>query len=80
MDQFEAVRRALLEEGTTTLSKEDLAEYVRRRYGVTIRPALIPILKATLKDKENLATWKRHSLAAAPAAVSLVSPAMSQLS
>ncbi len=77
MDQLEAVRRALLEPGNRSLSREELAEHVRERYGVTVRPAFIPILKATLMDLEMLAHWKQRSLAATPVAEPPPIPAIS---
>ena len=65
MSQVEALRRALAELGD--VSAEELAAHVRTKYGVTVRPQFVPVLKATLKDKENLAEWRRKSQAAAQA-------------
>jgi HEAT repeats/PBS lyase HEAT-like repeat len=45
-------------------SAEELAAFVQKNYGVTVRPQFVPVLKATLKDKENLAGWRRKSAAA----------------
>jgi len=59
MTQVEAVRRALVELGD--VSAEELAGFIGKNYGVVIRPQIIPILKATIKDKENLAKWGRKS-------------------
>jgi hypothetical protein len=62
MNQIEAVRLAMLEVGN--VSSEELVEYIAKRFGVTVKPQYVPILKATLKDKENLAEWRRKSQAA----------------
>ena len=63
MNQAEAVRRAMLELGD--VSAEELAAYIRTKYGVTVRPQFVPVLKATLKDQELLAEWRRKSQEAA---------------
>jgi len=63
MNQSEALRRALGELGD--VSAEELAVFMQKNYGVKVRPQIIPILKATLKDKENLAEWRRKSAAQA---------------
>ncbi len=68
MNQAEALRRAMAELGD--VSAEELAAFVRRAYGVTVRPQFVPVLKATLKDKENLAEWRRKTAAAAQASKS----------
>lgn len=64
MTQVEAVRRALAELGD--VSAEGLASFIRANYGVTVRPQIVPVLKAMLKDEELLAEWGRKSQAAAP--------------
>jgi hypothetical protein len=51
MDQTEALRRALAELGD--VSAEELAAFVQKNYGVTVRPQFVPVLKATLKDKRH---------------------------
>jgi len=40
---------------------------MQKNHGVTVRPQFVPVLKATLKDKENLAERRRKSAAAAKA-------------
>ena len=62
MNQSEALRRALGEIGD--VSAQELATFMQKNYGVKVRPQIIPILKATLRDKENLAEWRRKSAAA----------------
>ena len=52
MDKTEAVRLAVAERGDAPA--EDIAEFVRERYGVEIDAAFIPVIKATLRDKERL--------------------------
>jgi hypothetical protein len=64
MSQVEALRRALAELGD--VSAEELAAHVRTKYGVTVRPQFVPVLKATLKDQEILAEWRRKSAASSP--------------
>ena len=59
MNQAEALRRAMVELGD--VSAEELAAFIGTRYGVTVRPQFVPVLKATLKDKEILAEWRRKS-------------------
>jgi hypothetical protein len=65
MNQAEALRLAMTELGDA--SAEELAAHIRARYGVTVRPHFVPVLKATLKDKEILAEWRRRSQGAARA-------------
>jgi hypothetical protein len=67
MSQAEALRRAMAELGD--VSAEELVAHIRTNYGVTVRPQFVPVLKATLKDKENLAEWRRKSQEAAAQAV-----------
>ncbi len=57
MNQVEAVRSALREAGD--VSAEELVGFIRTNYGVRIRPQIVPILKATSKDEEILAAWRR---------------------
>ncbi len=57
MSKVEALRRALTELGDA--SADELAAHIGRRYGLTVDPRFVPVLKATLKDKEMLATRKR---------------------
>jgi hypothetical protein len=52
MHKTEAVRLALAELGDAPAG--ELAAFVRSRYGVEVPPSLIPIIKATLRDKELL--------------------------
>jgi hypothetical protein len=59
----EAVRRALPEVGE--VSNEELAAYVQRTFGMIIRPNFVPVLKAAVRDKENLEAWRRRALEAA---------------
>jgi hypothetical protein len=59
----EAVRRALTELGE--VSNEELAAYVQDAFGVSIRPNFMPVLRAAVRDKENLEARKRRSAEAA---------------
>ena len=63
MTMLEAVRRALAELGE--VSNEELAAYVQDAFGVAIRPNFIPVLRAAVRDKENLEARKRRSAEAA---------------
>ena len=62
MNQVEAVRCALREVGE--VSHQQLADFIREKYGVVVKPQIVPILKATIKDEEILAEWGRKSQAA----------------
>jgi hypothetical protein len=59
MNQAEALRLAMMEIGDA--SAEELAAFVQKNYGVAVRPQFAPVLKATLKDKEILAEWRRKT-------------------
>jgi hypothetical protein len=59
MSQVEALRLAMLELGDAPA--EELAAYMGARYGVRVWPQFIPVLKATLKDKEMLAERRRQA-------------------
>jgi hypothetical protein len=65
LDKLEAVRRALRELGDG--SNEEVAAFIEKAYGVAARPPVIPVLKATLRDKEMLAQRRPQGTAAAPA-------------
>ena len=49
MNQAEAVRRAMVELGD--VSAEELAAFIGTKYGVTVRPQFVPVLKATLRTR-----------------------------
>lgn len=49
MNQVEAVRSALRELGD--VSNQKMAEFIRANYGVVVKPQIVPILKATIKDE-----------------------------
>ncbi len=61
----EAVRRALVAIGE--VSNDELAAYVKNEFGITIRPNFMPVIRAAVKDKENLEAWRRRAGEAAPA-------------
>jgi hypothetical protein len=48
----EAVRRALADVGE--VSHEELAAHVQKAFGLTIRPSFMPVVRAAVKDRENL--------------------------
>ena len=61
MNMIEAIRLALTEIGDVTA--EELVAFVKARYGVTVGPKIVPIIKATLLDKERM-TASRQSRSA----------------
>ena len=65
MDKIEAVRLALAEVGNMTA--EELSAFVKVRYGVTVEPKIVPIIKATLRDKERMAAAQQRRAAVAVA-------------
>jgi hypothetical protein len=65
MNQAESLQRAMKELGDAPA--EELAAFMQKNYGVSVQPQFVPILKAMLRDKENLAEWRRKSAAAAQA-------------
>lgn len=62
IDKTEAIRRALEELGDAP--PEQLAAFARSRYGVAVQVNIIPVIKATLRDRELL-TRARAKRAAA---------------
>jgi hypothetical protein len=71
MNMIEAVRLALVEIGDVTA--EELVAFVKMRYSVTVGPRLVPIIKATLLDKERTAASKQRRTAEAAVAISAIS-------
>ena len=63
MDQVEIVRVALAEVGD--LPADELAAFAQNRFGVKLNPRIVPVLKATLLDRERLATARAAREAAA---------------
>lgn len=59
MNQVEVVRCALREVGE--VSHQDLADFIKEKYGVVVKPQIVPILKATIMDEEILAGWRRRA-------------------
>ena len=57
MDRMEAVRLALAEIGDVTAA--ELVMFVKDRYGVNVEPRIIPVIKATLRDKERMDAARR---------------------
>jgi hypothetical protein len=51
--RLEAFRRAVEDLGDA--SADELLRHIRQTYGVTIAPPMVPILRACLRDLENLA-------------------------
>jgi hypothetical protein len=52
MDKIEAVRVAVAELGDVPV--EELGRFVRARFGLELQPAIIRVIKATIRDKELL--------------------------
>ncbi len=63
MTMVEAVRRALVAIGE--VSNDELAAYVKNEFGITIRPNFMPVIRAAVKDKENLEARRRRAAEAA---------------
>ncbi len=61
MNQVEAVRRALREVGD--VANQELADFIKEKYGVVVRPQVVPILKATIEEEEILAGWRSKAQA-----------------
>jgi hypothetical protein len=55
----DAVRRALKELGD--VSNEELAAHLHHAYGVVVTPNFVPVLRAMVKDKENLEARRRRA-------------------
>jgi hypothetical protein len=51
------------------VSAEELAAHIGAKYGLTVSPQFVPILKATLRDRETLAEWRRRSQEVAMATI-----------
>ena len=66
MDQVEIVRVALAEVGD--LPADELAAFAQARFGVKLNPLIVPVLKATLRDRERLAASRTAREAAVRAA------------
>lgn len=75
MNQVEAIRRALAELGD--VSAEELATFALARYGVKVEPRFVPVIKATIRDKESMAAFyqRRAAQAAVTATANPHSPA-----
>ncbi len=58
MDKVEAVRLALAERGD--LPAEELATFVKARFGVVVGPRLVPVVRAVLRDGEMLAAARER--------------------
>jgi hypothetical protein len=53
LDKTEAIRRAVEELGDAPI--EQLAAFARAHFGVAVQLNIIPVIKATLRDREMLA-------------------------
>lgn len=68
MDKLEMVRLALVELGD--VPGQELADHIERLHGVRIDPKFLPVFKASLRNKQQLAAAReaaRAVIAAAPA-------------
>ena len=59
----EAFRQALSSLGD--VSNEELAAYIKTTFGITIRLNFLPVMRAAVKDKENLELWRKRFAEAA---------------
>jgi hypothetical protein len=56
---IDAARHALSDLGE--VSNEELAAHLQKAYGLSVRPNIIPVLKAAVRDKANLEAWRRRA-------------------
>jgi hypothetical protein len=56
----EAMRLAMAEFGERA-SDEDLALYMAQRFGVKVEPKYIPVLRASVKELEHLASKRKDA-------------------
>jgi hypothetical protein len=57
LSKLEAVRRALEQLGEAT--PQEIAAWVERHHGLKLRPQVVPILRASLREQEHLAKMRR---------------------
>lgn len=62
MDKLELVKSARRELGD--VSAQELSSFIEQQHGVKIKPKVIPIFKASIRDKERLEV-ARHTARAA---------------
>jgi hypothetical protein len=63
--KVEMVQAALAQLGD--VSSRELSEFIERKLGVNIEPKFIPLFKASIRDKENLAMTRATRTVSAPA-------------
>jgi hypothetical protein len=63
MTKLEMMRQAVKELGEATAA--DLAVFIEQKYGVKIDPKVIPILRASVRDKEMLESFHEKRRVAA---------------
>ena len=59
MTKLEMVKDALAQIGD--VSAQEISEFVEKKHGVKIEPAYVPIIRATLKDKERMEQTRRRA-------------------
>ena len=59
MNRTELFRLALAEIGDAPSA--ELSSFIQDKYGVRIDPRYIPVLRATLQDKERMARFRQSS-------------------
>ena len=60
-DKEELVRQALAEVGEE--SSEELARFIEQHYGVRIDPRFVPVLRASLRERDLLEGARAHAKA-----------------
>ena len=67
MSQMEAFRLAIAEIGDAPAA--ELSSFIQDKYGVRIDPRYIPVLRATLHDKERMARFRQPARPEQPSQV-----------
>lgn len=59
MNRTELFRLALAEIGDAPA--DEMSSFIQEKYGVRIDPRFIPVLRATLQDKERMARFRQSA-------------------
>jgi hypothetical protein len=67
MSQMEAFRLAIAEIGDAPAV--ELSSFIQDKYGVMIDPRFVPVIRATLQDKERMARFRQSARPEQPSQV-----------
>lgn len=67
MSQIEAFRLAIAQIGDAPSA--DLSSFIQDKYGVRIDPRFVPVIRATLQDKEKMARFRQSARPEQPSQV-----------